>query len=496
MPVVTSAVVPGPQSGSERKGEPEASWAQSTKPTPPIEPDLLRRWDKDHLWHPFTAQADWAAGEPLIIDRADGVELIDSEGKRYLDGVSSLWCNVHGHRHPTIDAAIREQLNLMAHSTLLGLTHRPGIELARRLVEIAPEGLTRVFFSDNGATAVEVALKMAFQYWRQRANPEPERSMFIALGGAYHGDTLGDVSLGGVDRFHEMFRPLLFPVLRAPIPFCYRCPLGLQRPGCGITCLDEVDRLLDAHQGRVAAVVVEPLVQGAAGMVVHPAGYLRGLRDITRNHGTLLIADEVAVGFGRSGKMFACEHEGITPDFLCLAKGITGGYLPLAATLTTEEVFSAFNSSAAEGKTFQHGHTYGGNPLGAAAALATLRVFEEERTLEALGPKIELLSRRLEEFTELRHVGDVRQCGLMAGIELVLDRESKTEYPWHRQIGARVCLRARDLGLLIRPLGDVLVVMPPLSIREDQLNRMMDVMIRCVQEVTEPSQCGVDSMLL
>lgn len=454
-------------------------------PTPPIDPETLRRWDIDHLWHPFTAQADWAKSEPLIIERGDGVELIDSDGNRYLDGVSSLWCNVHGHRHPTIDEAIRTQLDALAHSTLLGLTHPTAIELARKLVEIAPEGLTRVFYSDNGATAVEVALKLAFQYWRQKADPEPERSTFVALGGAYHGDTLGDVSLGGVDRFHLMFKPLLFPVLRAPIPFCYRCPLGLERPECGIACLEEVDRLLSAHPGTIAGVVVEPIVQGAAGIVVHPEGYLKGLREITKRHGTLLIADEVAVGFGRTGAMFASELEGVTPDVLCLAKGITGGYLPLAATLTTEDVFSAFDATAADGKTFQHGHTYGGNPLGAAAALATLRVFEEERTLEGLGPKIDLLARRLAEAKSLSHVGDVRQKGLMAGIELVLDRDSKLEYPWHRQVGPRVCRNARELGLLIRPLGDVIVVMPPLSISEEQLNRMMDVILRSIREETE-----------
>lgn len=459
-----------------------------TMPISRPDSDTLRRWDIEHLWHPFTAQADWASGMPLVIERGEGVELIDSEGNRYLDGVSSLWCNVHGHRHPTIDAAIRAQLDAIAHSTLLGLTHPTAIELARQLVERAPEGLTRVFYSDNGATAVEVALKMAFQYWRQKTNPEPERSMFVALGGAYHGDTLGDVSLGGVDRFHTMFQPLLFPVLRAPIPFCYRCPLGLKRPECGIACLDEVDRLLGVHPGKVAAVVIEPIVQGAAGIVVHPEGYLRGLREITQRHGTFLIADEVAVGFGRTGTMFACDQEEVTPDFLCLAKGITGGYLPLAATLTTEEVFSAFDATAAEGKTFQHGHTYGGNPLGAAAALATLRVFDEERTLEQLGPKIELLRERLQEFAALRHVGDIRQRGLTAGIELVLDHESKAEYPWHRQVGPRVCRRARELGLLIRPLGDVLVVMPPLSITTEQLNRMMDIIFRCVQAETEGSE--------
>ena len=449
------------------------------------DPETLRSWDKAHLWHPFTAQADWCAGEPLIIDRGEGAELIDNEGRRYLDGVGSLWCNVHGHRHPSIDAAIRTQLDKIAHTTLLGLTHPTAILLARRLSEIAPEGLTRVFFSDDGATAVEVALKMAFQYWRQKAEPEPTRDTFVSLGGAYHGDTIGDVSLGGVDRFHAMFRPLLFPSLRAPIPYCYRCPLGLQRPGCAMACLDEVGHLLAAHPGKIAGVVIEPIVQGAAGIVTHPEGYLRGLRDLTRKHGTLLIADEVAVGFGRTGRMFASEHEGVTPDILCLAKGLTGGYLPLAATLATEEVYAAFHATAAEGKAFQHGHTYGGNPLGAAAALASLDVFEAERTLERLGPKTALLERWLERFAALPHVGDVRHRGLMAGIELVADRASKAEFPWRQQTGARICNRARDFGLLIRPLGDVLVVMPPLSITEAQLDRMLDVIFRCVREVTE-----------
>ena len=352
----------------------------------------MKTWDHQHLWHPFTPLADWAAADPLIIERAEGVYLYDTDGRRYLDGVSSLWCNVHGHRHPTLDAALREQLDKVAHTTLLGVSHPTAIALARRLTEVAPEGLTRVFFSDDGATAVEVALKMAFQYWRQKDNPEPRRTRFLALGNAYHGDTLGDVSVGGVERFHAMFGPLLFPVLRAPSPHCYRCPLGLERPECATACLNEVEKLLEAHPGEVAAVVVEPLVQGAAGMIVHPEGYLRGLRELTRKHGTLLIADEVAVGFGRTGTLFACQQEQVAPDFLCLAKGITGGYLPLAATLTTEEVYSAFFGTAADGKTFYHGHTYGGNPLGAAVALASLRVFEEEQTLARLRPKIARLT--------------------------------------------------------------------------------------------------------
>lgn len=447
--------------------------------------ETLRDWDRAHLWHPFTPLADWAAAEPLVIDRAEGAYLFDVQGRRYLDGVSSLWCNVHGHRHPALDAAIRAQLDRVAHSTLLGASHPPAIALARRLVERAPRGLTRVFFSDDGATAVEVALKMAFQYWRQKADPEPARTRFLALASAYHGDTLGDVSVGGVDRFHAMFGPLLFPVLRAPAPHCYRCPLALERPACAIACLDAVDQLLAAHPGEVAAAVVEPLVQGAGGMIVHPDGYLKGLREITRKHGVLLIADEVAVGFGRTGTLFACEHEGVEPDFLCLAKGLTGGYLPLAATLTTEEVYGAFYGTGAEAKTFYHGHTYGGNPLGAAAALACLDVFDDEQTLQTLGPKVARLAERLEAFRARPHVGDVRQRGLIGAVELVADGAAKAPFAPADQVGARVCTRARDYGVLVRPLGDVLVVMPPLSVTLDQIDDLADALLRAVRDVTE-----------
>jgi adenosylmethionine-8-amino-7-oxononanoate aminotransferase len=456
------------------------------------DPATLRAWDKAHLWHPFTPQADWLASDtdPLVIDRAEGCELIDSDGNRYIDAVGSLWCNVHGHRHPRLDAAITDQLGRVAHCTMLGLSHAPAIELGRRLAQIAPPGLTRVFYSDSGATAVEVALKMAFQYWRQKPDPEPDRSLFVALGGAYHGDTLGDVSLGGVDRFHELFKPLLFPVLRAPIPFCYRCPLGLSRPDCSMACLDELDRLLGAHPGQIAGVVVEPLVQGAAGIVVHPEGYLRGLRELTLRHGTFLIADEVATGFGKTGKMYACEHEDVSPDFLCLAKGLTGGYLPLAATLTTDAVHSAFLGTSTQALTFQHGHTYGGNPLGAAAALATLDVFEEERTLDLLPPKIDRLARLLSEIATHPHVGDVRQLGLIAGIELVADRETRAEFAWHLQIGRRICRFARDQGVFLRPLGDVLVIMPPLSITEEQLERVFEVVRLGIEQVTRSSDAG------
>src|SRR5579884_884883 len=348
----------------------------------------LEQWDRDHVWHPFTPMQTYAAEKPLIIERAHGCFLVDADGNEYIDGVSSLWCNIHGHRVPEIDEAIRAQLDLVAHSTLLGQANVPSILLARRLAELAPPGLTHVFFSDDGATAVEVALKMSFQFWRQCAEPRPDKTRFLALRAAYHGDTLGDVSVGDVARFHHLFAPLLFSTIRAPSPYCYRCPLGLERATCQMDCVEALEKLVKEHADTLAAVVIEPLVQGAAGMITAPAGYLRRVREVTRAHGVHLIADEVAVGFGRTGTLFASTQEEVVPDFLCLAKGLTGGYLPLAATLTTDEIFAAFLGRPEEGKTFYHGHTYTGNALGAAAALATLELFEKNAVLENLSDKI------------------------------------------------------------------------------------------------------------
>ena len=337
--------------------------------------DQLRHWDRTHVWHPFTQMAEY---EPLIIDRAQGSFVTDIDGREYIDATSSLWCNLHGHRHPRINKAIRDQLELVAHCTSLGASNPTTIRLARSLVEIAPPGLNHVFFSDDGATAVEAALKMAFQYWRQCANPQPAKTCFLALSEGYHGDTVGAVSVGGVERFHSMFGPLLFETLRVPAPDSYRTPPGVSSEDLTQHYLAQLEKVLAENHQRLAAMVIEPLVQAAAGMIMHPPGYLAGVRELTRKYNVLLIADEVAVGFGRTAKMFACEHENVTPDFLCLAKGITGGYLPLAATLTTDEVWNALLGSYAESKTFFHGHTYSGNPTAAAAALASLDLFEEE----------------------------------------------------------------------------------------------------------------------
>lgn len=443
--------------------------------------EQLETWDREHVWHPFTPMQQYGAEQPVIIREARGCFLIDLDGTEYIDGVSSLWCNVHGHRVPELDEAIRDQLNQVAHTTLLGLSNVPSIRLARRLVELAPPGLNRVFFSDDGATAVEVALKMAFQYFRQRPDPQPAKTKYLSIQGAYHGDTLGDVSIGDLGRFHNLFKPLLFPTLRAPSPYCYRCPIGLEQSTCGIACAEQLAEVVRHHADTLAAVVIEPLVQGAAGMISAPPGYLRRVREVTAVHDVLLIADEVAVGFGRTGTMFACAQEGVTPDFLCLAKGLTGGYLPMAATLTNDEIFAAFLGRPEEGKTFYHGHTYTGNPLGAAVALANLDLLEQ-RVLPELPAKIDRLRQHLDLIAQLPVVGDVRQRGLLAGIELVADRSSRRPFPAGLRVGGGVCGLARQHGVLLRPLGDVLVVMPPLAIDLPLLDRLCNVLYQCIAE--------------
>jgi adenosylmethionine-8-amino-7-oxononanoate aminotransferase len=444
--------------------------------------EQLEQWDREHVWHPFTPMQAYAASRPLIVQQARGCMLMDLDGRWYIDGVSSLWCNVHGHAVPELDAAVQEQLGQVAHSTLLGLSNVPAVKLARKLVELAPAGLSHVFFSDDGATAVEVALKMAFQYWRQRPDPRPGKVKYMALSRAYHGDTLGDVSVGDVSQFHSLFGPLLFPVERAPSPFCYRCPLGLERRTCRIDCAAAFEEIVRRRHEELAAVVVEPLVQGAAGMIVAPEGYLRRVREVTAAHDVLLIADEVAVGIGRTGSMFACEQEGVVPDLLCVAKGLTGGYLPLAATLTTDAIYRAFLGRPEEGRTFFHGHTYTGNPLGAAVALASLELMETNGVLAGMSPRGELLGWHLGRIAALPHVGDIRQKGLMAGIELVADKASKQPFPLAARVGAAVCSRARDHGAILRPLGDVVVLMPPLAIDLPLLDRLGQIVYDSIRE--------------
>jgi adenosylmethionine-8-amino-7-oxononanoate aminotransferase len=446
-------------------------------------PDQLRDWDRRHYWHAFTQMAEY---EPLVIERAEGCWLVDVDGNRYLDGASSMWCNVHGHRHPRIDAAVREQLDRVAHCTSLGMGCDTTVWLAKRLADIAPGDLQHVFFASDGASAVEASLKMAFQYWLQCAVPRPAKNKYIALGEAYHGDTLGAASVGGIARFHALFEPLLFDVVRTPVPDPRRLPAGTSPDAATRHFLGELEQLLKAHHEELAAMVIEPLVQCAAGMIMHPPGYLRGVRELTRRYDVLLIADEIAVGFGRTGTMFACEQESVVPDFLCLGKGLSGGYLPMAATLTHSRIYDAFLGNVSTGRTLYHGHTFGGNPLAAAAALATLDVFDQEQTLTSLPPKIERLGEHLGRLARHPHVMHARQRGLIGALELTPDKASGVPYPAEERTAWRVCREALRRGVWIRPLGDVLYVMPPLSISLDELDVVMNTMAAAIDEVTTP----------
>lgn len=436
-------------------------------------------WDRRYLWHPFTQMHGFSQEELLIITRGEGVYLYDTQGRRYLDGVSSLWANIHGHQHPELNRALIRQSEHLAHSTMLGLANIPAILLAQRLVAITPPGLNKVFYSDNGSTAVEVALKMAYQYWQLKG--QPGRRRFLKLEGAYHGDTLGAVAVGGIELFHSIFHDLLFDTYTAPATYCYRCA---DRDHCQQQCLTALEELVAAHHQELAAIILEPVIQGAAGMIPQPPGYVARVRQLADHYGVLLIADEVATGFGRTGRMFACEHEGVTPDLLCLAKGLTGGYLPLAATLATDEIYQQFLGEYAEFKTFFHGHTYTGNPLAASVALASLDIFAVDRVIEKLQEKIAYLAQRLAEMADHPHIGDIRQRGFMVGIELVKDKARREPFPLARRTGHRVILEARKLGAILRPLGDVVVLLPPLCITQAELAALLDITYQAIDLAT------------
>lgn len=444
----------------------------------------LIEWDHRYLWHPFTQMQEWEQEDPLIIERGKGSYLIDIDGKKYLDGTSSIWVNLHGHRHPALDRSLKKQIDKIAHSTLLGLSNQPAIELAQALIKLVPKGLARVFYSDNGSTAVEVALKMAVQYWRQRHPEAGAKNSFLHLKLAYHGDTIGAVSVGNIEIFHSRFKPLLFPTVEAEPPYCYRCPLNLAYPSCQMACIDPIEQILKTRHRDLAGFIIEPLLQAAAGMVTQPPGYLKRISELCSHYKVLLIADEVATGFGRTGKMFACEHEGVTPDLLAISKGLTGGYMPLAATVTTDEIYQAFLGNYAEFKSFFHGHSYTGNPLGCALALANLQVFRTEKTLSQLRPKITALRNLLRPLEQLNHVGEIRQQGFMAGIELVQDRSTKAPFPLAARVGHNVAMEARRRGLLLRPIGNVIILVPPLSTSQKELTKMVGILNDAIEAVT------------
>lgn len=438
----------------------------------------------DAIWYPFTQMREYERNPPLVIERGRGNYLFDKDGRKYLDAVSSLWTNVHGHNHPALNRAVRAQLSKVAHTTLLGMSNNTAIKLANRLAGLAPEGLGKVFYSDSGSTAVEAALKIAYQYFQQKGGAFKKKRRFISLEQAYHGDTLGSVSVGGIDLFHEVYRSLLFDTVKLPSPHCYRCPYGREPASCGKFCFGELEPVFRRHRDDCCAVILEPLVQGAAGILVHPPGYLKKIRELCDRYNILLIADEVAVGFGKTGTMFACGQENVKPDILALAKGLSGGYLPLAATLVTREIYEGFLGEYTELRTFFHGHTYTGNALACSAALASLELFERENVLERLQGKIARLSSKLEKIGRLGHIGSVRQKGIIAGIELVKNKRTKAPYPSGLRLGRQICLKAREKGIILRPLGDVIVLMPPLSITRAEIDRICEVVYDCIRELT------------
>ncbi len=451
-----------------------------------MEKEKLLEIDRRHIWHPFTQMADWVLQEQLIIAGGEGNYLIDVDGNRYFDGVSSLWVNLFGHRRREIDEAVKSQIDRVAHTTFLGLSHPQAIVLAEKLVDITPGDLSRVFYSDNGSTAMEIAIKMAHQYWHQREEGgRGIRSRFITLTGAYHGDTIGSVSAGGIDLFHAVFAPLLFETVKMPAPFCYRCPYGMEQESCGMHCAEKIAERLAEGGDTIGALIMEPVVQGAAGMIVHPDGFLKAMREATQETGALLIVDEVATGFGRTGKMFAVEHEGVVPDIMALAKGLTGGYLPLAATMTTERVFEAFLGRYEEFKTFFHGHSYTANPLGCAAAMATLDFFERNDVLSHVTALAEKLRVRLGEIASWSNVGDVRQKGLMVGIELVGEKEAARPFNPAWKVGQKVAAETRKRGVIIRPLGDVIVLMPPLTTTGEEVDLLCEATFGAIHDVVK-----------
>lgn len=452
----------------------------------------MNKWeelDKKYIWHPFTQMKGWVENPQLVIERGEGVKLYDSEGREYYDGISSLWVNIHGHRRKEIDDAIKAQIDKISHSTLLGLINQPSAEFAEKLVEITPEGLKKVFYSDDGSTAVEAAVKIAFQYWQFKGRPEKQH--FINLGDSYHGDTVGAVSVGNIDVFHKVYKPLLFDTEKMTCPSFYHSKLGFKTEQEFLNyLLNELEEYLAANSDKVAAMIIEPLVQAAAGMLMQPEGYIKGVRALTKKYDVLLIVDEVATGFGRTGKMFACDNEGVLPDMMCLSKGITGGYLPLGATMVTDEIYNAFLGGPEEYKTFYHGHSYTGNPLACAAGLAGLEIFTKDKVIEGLSPKMDVIKKYMKRFDQMRYVGDARQRGMLAGIELMYDKEKKLPFKPELLIAGGICQTARKYGLIVRNIGDVIIFMPPLVSTAAEIDSMLGRLEVAMQEVFAEIDAG------
>lgn len=443
----------------------------------------IEKLDKEFVWHPFSQMLNWENEQNIIIERGEGVYLYDIHGNKYIDGVSSLWVNVFGHNNKELNDAVKEQIDKISHSTLLGLANVPSAILAEKLIEIAPKNLKKVFYSDSGSTSVEIALKVAFQYFKQKGARFKNKKKIIAATSAYHGDTLGSVSVGGIELFHSIYKPFLFDTIRITYPYCYRCPFNLKYPDCELHCAREAEKVIGFHADESCALIIEPMIQGASGMITMPVGYMKKIEKACKDNNVLLILDEVATGFGRTGKMFAAFHEDIYPDVMCIAKGITGGYLPMAATLFTKEIYDGFLGNYEDNKTFFHGHTYTGNQLAASAAVKSAELFEKYDLLNTIKPLISHFQETLKDFKSLDIIGDIRSIGLMAGIELVRNRETKETFEQKERVGHKVILKARDMGAIIRPLGDVIVIMPPLVIDRQTLDTLLGIVYDSIKSV-------------
>jgi len=437
--------------------------------------------DLKYIWHPYTQAKDCKKFPPILIERAKGIKLYDDKGNCYYDTISSWWCNIHGHNHPKINKAIKDQLKSFEHVLFAGFTHKPAIKLAEQLVEITPSNLTKVFFSDNGSTAVEVALKMSFQYWQNIG--ENKKTKFLSLDYAYHGDTIGAMSVSGVDLFNKAFSPLFFKSFKAPSPYCYRCPVGKNKSSCKAECANALEDILKEKSGEIAALILEPMVMASGGMIIYPSSYLRKVAQLTKKYNIHLILDEVASGFGRTGKMFACEHAKVKPDFICLSKGITSGYLPFAATLTTNKVYNAFYADYQKKKTFYHGHTYTANPISAAAALASLEIYKQEDTLNKVNELMPLFHKRLEAFRDLPLVGDLRYIGMIGALELVKNKKTKEPFGLDKRIGLEIYEKGLKQGLILRPLGSIVYFFLPLSIKKYQLSSILKKTFKIIESL-------------
>lgn len=437
--------------------------------------------DLRHIWHPCSQMKDYETLKPMVIERGNGIYLYDIYGKEYIDIISSWWCNLLGHCNPEINAAIKKQLDTLEHVIFANFSHKPAIMLTEQLSELLPAGLTRFNFSDNGSASVECALKMSFQYQYQSGHPE--RRKFMCLSEGYHGETIGALSVGALDLYAQIYKPMLFDTIQIEAPDCYRCPYGKQRESCDTECFEKTEAAFAAHAAESCAVIVEPLLQGSAGMRIYPPAYLRKLRACCDRHHVLLIADEIATGFGRTGKLFAFDHADVSPDIMCLSKGLTGGYMPMAITVTTDKIYDAFYDDYSKGKAFMHSHTYSGNPLGCSAALAVLKILREQSVLQQAAERAVYLHKALcSALSAHPNIGEIRHIGLINAIELVADRTTKTPLESDKRTGYQVYRRALENGLILRPLGDVIYFNPPLIITENEIDRAVELCASAIHD--------------